>query len=154
VKKTCGGVERFECERLGVGHPMEVSRRKAANGVSSRTSNKIPMAQILELDTVKVPESDSKFAGCVGVSVRLLMGAAKSGCGIFTAGDGMQTEQIPFEVLGQAIVMHTDSSGQPISGGPLRLWFPAECGLVWGSGNNLSVKDVIGFELTVPPSTA
>ena len=48
--------------------------------------------------------------------------------------------------------MHTGNDGQPISGGPLRLWFPAECGFVCGSGNNLSLKDVRRFELTVSPT--
>ena len=131
---------------------MEVSRRRVVNGVNSQSSNKVTMEQIVALDVETVPSADSKFAGAKGCSVRALMGAAKSGTGIFTAGDSMQTEPIPFETLTQGIMMHTGADGQPISGGPLRLWFPANCGLVCGSGNNLSVKDVRRFELTASPT--
>lgn len=118
------------------------------SGVSSQSSNKVTLDQIVALDMVEVPSSDKKFAGCKGCAVRALMGAAKSGTGTFMAGDAMQTEPIPFETLVQGIMMHTGADGQPIRGGPLRLWFPAECGLVCSSGNNLSVKDVRRFELT------
>ena len=82
-----------------------------------------------------------------------MLGAAKSGTGVFTAGDGMSTEPIAFEILAQGIVLHTDAEGKPLQhGGPLRLWFPAEAGLRCSSGNPLAVKDVRRFELTVSPT--
>lgn len=107
----------------------------------------------MSMEPALIPDSDSKFKGYKGCSVGALLGAAKSGTGVFTAGDGMATESIAFEILKQGIVMHTDADGKsPLQhGGPLRLWFPAEAGLRCASGNPLAVKDVKKFELTVTP---
>ena len=73
---------------------MEISRRRIVAGVSGNSKSEVTLEQILELEKVEVPEADPKFAGCKGVSVRALMGAAKSGTGVFTARDGMETEQV------------------------------------------------------------
>ena len=105
----------------------------------------------MSMDVVVI-ESDAKFKGYKGTRVAALLGAAKTGTGVFTAGDGMQTDPIAFDILQQGIVMHTDADGKPLThGGPLRLWFPADAGLRCSSGNNLAVKDVRRFELTVTP---
>ena len=123
------------------------------NGVTSNSANKVPMEQLLALDLQVVPDSDAKFAGYKGCSVKALLGAAKSGMGVFTAADGMATDPIPFDILGQGIVLHQDPQGQPLEhGGPLRLWFPEDCGLRCSSGNPLAVKGVVDFELTVSPT--
>ena len=108
----------------------------------------------MSLEPAIVPDDgvQTKFTGSKGCSVAALLGAAKSGTGVFTAGDGMQTEPIPFETLKQGIVMYTDADGNALQhGGPLRLWFPAEAGLRCSKGNPLAVKDVRRFELTVTP---
>ena len=104
--------------------------------MTSNSSNNVPLEQLTSLEPATVPASDAKFAGFVGCSVKALLGAAKSGTGVFTAGDGMSTEPIAFEILAQGIVLHTDAEGKPLQhGGPLRLWFPAETGLRCSSGN-------------------
>ena len=132
---------------------MEVARRRVVNGVTSNSANRVSLQQILGLETLEVPVTDAKFAGYKGCSVKALLGAAKSGTGVFVAGDGMTTEPIPYEHLVAGIMMHTDADGEPLQqGGPLRVWFPPEMGLVCGSGNNLSVKDVKSLTLTVTPS--
>ena len=84
---------------------MEVSRRRVVNGVNSQSSNKVTFEQIVQLEIEDIP-ADAKFAGCKGCSVRALMGAVKSGSGVFTAGDGMKTEAIPFETLVQVRLAH------------------------------------------------
>jgi hypothetical protein len=134
---------------------MEVTRRRLVNGVTSNSSSKVPLDQIYALEVCEVPATDEKFAGYMGCSVRALLGAAKSGTGVFIAGDGMQTEPIAIELLVLGILMHTDASGnQPLQqGGPLRVWFPPECGLRCGKGNNLAVKDVKNLTLTITPGT-
>ena len=135
---------------------MDVARRRVVNGVTSNSSNKVPIEQLMGLDVCEVPASDDKFAGFKGCSVRALLGAAKPGTtGVFVAGDGMTTDPISFEHLSTGIVMHTDPSGQPLQhGGPLRVWFPPECGLRCSRGNNLAVKDVRSLTLTSTPDAA
>jgi hypothetical protein len=131
---------------------MEISRRRVVNGVSSRSASKVPLEQILSLDTVEVAAVDPKFAGYKGCSVSALLGAAKDGTGIFAAGDGMLTDPIGFDILVTGVVLHTDPSGQPLEhGGPLRLYFPPDANLRCSSGNPLTVKDVRSLELTVAP---
>ena len=134
---------------------MEVTRRRNVNGVTSMSANRVPMEQILGADVCEVPaDDDKKFGGHRGCSVRALLGAAKSGTAVFTAGDGMVTEPIEFATLLQGILIHSDADGKPLEhGGPLRLWFPPACGLRCAKGNPLAVKDVRSMELTVSSST-
>ena len=116
---------------------MEVSRRRVVNGVSSQSSNKIPLRQIMELQIVEVPSSDPKFAGCQGCSVHALMGAAKSGTGVFTAGDALQTEPIPFESLVQVRCMRVRSAqGSVESHVCISLRPPCARALAWRSGHH------------------
>ena len=92
---------------------MEVTRRRLVDGVTSNSSSKVPLDQLYALDLCEVPATDEKFAGYKGCSVRALLGAAKSGTGVFIAGDGMQTEPIAFEHLVLGILMHTDAARWP-----------------------------------------
>jgi len=135
------------------GLPMEVKRRRVVDGVTSNSSNRVPLEQLAALEQVAVPADDPKFSGYKGCSVQSLCGNAKSGTtGVFVASDGLTTVPIPLEVLVRGILMMSDAQGQPLTqGGPLRSWFPADAGLVCGSGNNLSVKDVRSLELTSAP---
>ena len=116
---------------------------------------KVPLEQILTLETLEVPATDPKLGGCKGCSVRALLGAATSGSGVLTAADGMKTEPLPFETLVQGVLVHTGTDGELLgsNGGPLRAWWPAECGMVCGSGNPLTIKDVRSLTLTVTPPT-
>ena len=58
---------------------MEISRRRVVNGVNSRSASKVPLDQILALDTVEVPAGDPKFGGFRGCAVSALLGAATGG---------------------------------------------------------------------------
>lgn len=132
---------------------MEIARRRVVNGVTSNSSNKVPLEQIIELPLISVPITDAKFAGYSGCSVRALLGAAQSGTGIFVAGDGMTSEPIAFDSLSASILMHMDANGHPLKqGGPLRAWIPPEAGLRCSSGNPISIKDVRSLTLTITPT--
>ena len=124
------------------------------HGETSNSSSSLSLDQLISMDPAVVPDTDAKFAGCKGCSVKALLGAAKSGSlGVFVAGDGMLTDPIAFDILVRGIMLHTDSDGKPLTrGGPLRLWFPEDAGLRCSSGNNLAVKDVRRMELTLPGS--
>ena len=110
----------------------------------------ISLDQATSKECAVVPDTDGKFAGYKGCPVRALLNEGQStGTGVFTAGDGMSTEPVAFDILVQGILLHTDASGNALKhGGPLRLWFPSECGLRCASGNPLAVKDVRRFELS------
>jgi len=129
-------------------------------GTETRSGRSVSLQQLLELGSSVVPEGDAKLAGFRGCSVHALLAGeapwllgspARPLRGICTAGDGMTTEPIPWEHLQQAIVLHSEASGQALSsGGPLRLWIPPEAGLVCHKGSNISVKDARRLTFVVP----